>query len=158
MKVNLDTMQRKLNTPQDQEKPNLSRRTFLAWLTILGVGYAAAMTLSVREADATTETDTTSKPKGLADDKPLAEGKKAELVGGVDPDDALGVLCSNARDGPSRGAPDGPPDAPDSPPGAPPGVIVRLPTAELEVLLWRRVFELGAQLASINPAQHAKRG
>ena len=76
-------------SPQDQQKPDLSRRTFLARLTILGVGCAAAMTLGVREADATTKADAADKAKDLADDEALAEGKKAELVGGVDPDDQL---------------------------------------------------------------------
>ncbi len=84
MRVNLEHY---AGTPQEQEEPNLSRRSFLARLTILGVGCAAAMTLGVREADASTETDTAGKVKGLADEA-LVEGKKAELVGGVDPDDA----------------------------------------------------------------------
>jgi hypothetical protein len=76
-------------TPKDQEKTDLSRRGFLTRLTILGVGCAAAMTLGVREADATTETDAAYKAKGLADNEARAEGKKAELVDGVDSDDQL---------------------------------------------------------------------
>jgi hypothetical protein len=68
------------------EKTDLSRRTFLARLTVLGVGCAAAMTLGVSEADATPETDAAGK---AADDEALVEGKKAEAVDGVDPDDQL---------------------------------------------------------------------
>ena len=75
--------------PQNQEKLDLSRRALLSWLPILGVGCAAAMTLGVSEAGATPVTDPASKPKKLADDKPLAEGKKADPVG--DPDDALEI-------------------------------------------------------------------
>jgi hypothetical protein len=63
------------------EETDLSRRTFLARLTILGVGCAAAMTLGVSEADATPETDAAGK---AADDEALVEGKKAEAVDGVD--------------------------------------------------------------------------
>ncbi len=76
-------------TAKDQEKTDLSRRTFLTRLTILGVGCAAAMTLGVREADATTETDAADKAKNLADNEARAEGKKAELVDIVDPTDQL---------------------------------------------------------------------
>ena len=48
------------------------------------------MTLGVRQADATPVPDAVAgKAKDLADDKPLAEGKQAEPVGGRDPDDAL---------------------------------------------------------------------
>ena len=86
MRVNLE---HSAGTPQDQEEPNLSRRSFLTRLTILGVGCAAAMTLGVREADATTGADATDKAKDLADDEALAEGKKAEIVAGVDPEDQL---------------------------------------------------------------------
>jgi hypothetical protein len=80
MRVNLDPNG---ETPQDQEEPNLSRRSFLARLTILGVGCAAAMTLGGGKADATTEIDTATKAKDLAKDE------TAELVDGVDPDDPL---------------------------------------------------------------------
>ncbi len=88
MRVNLTTAE--IEQPlQNQEKPDLSRRALLSWLPILGVGCAAAMALGVSEAGATPVTDAASKPKKPADDKPLAEGKKAELVG--DPDDALEI-------------------------------------------------------------------
>jgi hypothetical protein len=86
MRANLD---HNGETPQDQEDPNLSRRSFLARLTILGVGCAAAMTLSVGKADATTQIDTATKAKDLADDEALAEAKKAEAVDDVDQDDEL---------------------------------------------------------------------
>ena len=67
----------KTNQTQTAEKTDLSRRALLAWLPILGVGGAAAMTLGVREADATPVTDAAAKAKDLADDK-VAEGKKAD--------------------------------------------------------------------------------
>ena len=90
MRINLEHKAAEIEkSPQDQQKTDLSRRTFLARLTILGAFCAAAMTLGVREADASTETDTAGKVKGLADDEALADGKKAELVGGANSDDAL---------------------------------------------------------------------
>ena len=91
----------KTNQTQTAEKTDLSRRALLAWLPILGVG-AAAMTLGVREADATPVTDAAAKAKDLADDK-VAEGKKAELVDGVDPDDSL-EISAQTRGTVRRGA------------------------------------------------------
>ena len=65
-------------------------------------GCAAAVTLGVRQAEATpvadagagkakdlAETHAAGEAKDFAGDKALAEGKKAEPVGGRDPDDAL---------------------------------------------------------------------
>ena len=80
MRVDLE---RNGGTPQDQEELNLSRRTFLARLIILGGACAAATTLGVGKADATTDTDTATKAADLAKDE------TAELVDGVDPDDPL---------------------------------------------------------------------
>ena len=98
MRVNLEHKAAEIEeTPQNQEKTDLSRRTFLYRLTILGVGCAAAMTLGVREADATTETDAAGKAKGLADDEALAEGKKAEFVDGGHPDDPLEISAQVRR-------------------------------------------------------------
>jgi hypothetical protein len=77
--------------PQNQQKTDLSRRTFLSRLTILGVGYAAAMTLGVREADATSETDPASGAKTPA------EGEKAEFVDNADPDDPLELSAQVRR-------------------------------------------------------------
>jgi hypothetical protein len=101
MKVDLVHTAAEIEQPlQNQEKPDLSRRALLAWLPILGVGCAAAITLGVREADATPVTDAESKAKKLDDDKPLAEGKKAEPVG---PDDEL-EISSQTRGMVRRGA------------------------------------------------------
>ena len=92
MKVDLVHTAAEIEQPlQNQEKTDLSRRALLAWLPILGVGCAAAIALGVREADAAPVTDAASKAKDLADDKPVAEGKKAEPVGGRDPDDELEI-------------------------------------------------------------------
>ena len=105
MRINLEHKAAELEeTPQNQKKTDLSRRTFLAWLPILGVGCAAATTLGMREADASTETDTAGKMKGLADDEALVEGKKVELVGGVDPDDAHLEFSAQTRGRVRRGA------------------------------------------------------
>jgi hypothetical protein len=93
MRGNLEKIE---EAPQDQENTDLSRRTFLAHLTILGVGCAAAMTLGVSEADATAEADAACKAKDLADDEALAEGKKAEAVD-EDPDDPLEVSAQRRR-------------------------------------------------------------
>ena len=61
-------------TPETKEKIDLSRRTFLSCLAILGVGGAAAMTLGVTEADAASESDAAD-----AAETP-AEGEKVEFV------------------------------------------------------------------------------
>jgi hypothetical protein len=88
MKENLDHKAAEIKgVLQDQVKTDLSRRTLLARLTILGVGCAAAMTLGVGEADATIETIT----------EPLAEGKKPELVEGVDPQQFAQLLTPGER-------------------------------------------------------------
>ena len=102
MRINLEHRAAEIEeTPRNQAKTDLSRRGLLALLPILGVGCAVAVTLGVREAGAATkpdaagkakdpaETNAAGKAKDLADDKPLAEGKRAESVGGRDPDDAL---------------------------------------------------------------------
>jgi hypothetical protein len=84
-------------TSQDQEETSLSRRTFLARLTILGVGCAAAMTFGVSEAGATAESDAAGKAKALADDKARTECKKAEAVDEVDPVDPLEISAQRGR-------------------------------------------------------------
>ena len=114
MRVNLE---HSAGTPQDQEEPNLSRRSFLTRLTILGVGCAAAMTLGVREADATTGADATDKAKDLADDEALAEGKKAKSSPASIQKTNWSSLLKRAGCT-SGGAPDRTPGAPDGTPGA----------------------------------------
>ena len=80
MRVNLDHKASEIEkTPQNQEKTDLSRRTFLARLTILGVGCAAAMTLGVREADATTKTDAADNAKDLADEEARRKATRPNL-------------------------------------------------------------------------------
>jgi hypothetical protein len=73
----------------NRAKTNLSRRGFLFSLTILGVGGTAAMTMRTKEANAATETDMASRAKAVTDNETLAEGKKAEFVQNVDPNDPL---------------------------------------------------------------------
>jgi hypothetical protein len=77
--------------PQNQQKTDLSRRKFLSYLTILGVGGAAAMTLGVTEADATSETD------AVGGARTPAEGEKAEFVDNADPDDPLELSAQVRR-------------------------------------------------------------
>ena len=90
MRINLEHRAAEIEvTSQNKEKNDVSRRALLAWLPILGVGCAAAVTLGVRQAEAATKPDAAGVAKDLADDKPLAESKQAEPVGGRDPDDAL---------------------------------------------------------------------
>ena len=75
MSVNLEQQAVEIEkTPQNKEKIDLSRRTFLSRLIILGVAGAAAMTLGVTEADAAAETDAADAAKTPA------EGEKIEFV------------------------------------------------------------------------------
>jgi hypothetical protein len=64
----------------------ISRRSFL---TILGVGSATAMSLSVNGAIAAPETEIASSPKALTNSESLPESKKAEVVQKIDPNDPL---------------------------------------------------------------------
>jgi len=70
----------------DPEKTHLSRRLFLVQLAILGVSSATAMSLGVDGATAAPVSETVNGAKGLANE---AEGKKAEVVQQVDPNDPL---------------------------------------------------------------------
>src|SRR5262245_39741370 len=70
----------------DPEKTHLSRRSFLVHLTFLGVSTATAMSLGVDGATAAPEGETVNRAKGLANE---VEGKKAEVVQQVDPNDPL---------------------------------------------------------------------
>jgi len=73
----------------DREKTDLARRAFLASLTTLVVGSATALTIGVNVADAATQTNAASGPKGLTNDKTPSESKKVEVVQNVDPNDPL---------------------------------------------------------------------
>jgi hypothetical protein len=70
-------------------KIDLSRRSFLVGLTVLGISSATAMSLGVNVANAVPESETTSRAKGPTKE---AEGKKVAVVREVepaDPDDPL---------------------------------------------------------------------
>jgi hypothetical protein len=68
-------------------KPDVSRRTFMTCLTILGVGTMAAMTLSLTETDASPRASTGGKAREVAADETMAEADKVQLAASVDPDD-----------------------------------------------------------------------
>jgi hypothetical protein len=68
-------------------KTDLSRRSFLVGLTILGIGSATAMSLGVNRANATSESEIASNAKELKNK--AEEDKKAKVVQGVDPNDPL---------------------------------------------------------------------
>ena len=68
-------------------KPDVSRRTFMTCLTILGVGTMAAMTLSLTETDASPRASTGGKAREVAADETMAEADKVQLAESVDPDD-----------------------------------------------------------------------
>jgi hypothetical protein len=67
-------------------KVDLSRRSFLVSLTVLGISSATATSLDVNGANAALKTEIASNAKGLTNE---AEGKKAQAVQEVDPDDPL---------------------------------------------------------------------
>jgi hypothetical protein len=70
-------------------KTCLSRRSFLISLTVVGIGNATAMSLSVNAASAAPETEIASGAKDLTNSETLPESKKAEVVQQVDPNDPL---------------------------------------------------------------------
>jgi hypothetical protein len=63
-------------------KNHLSRRSFLAGLTVLGISSATAMSLGANVANAAPESETSGPAKGPTKE---AEGKKVEVVGEVEP-------------------------------------------------------------------------
>ena len=67
-------------------KTDLSRRSFLVSLTILGIGSATVMSLGVNGAKAAPGTEIASSGTGLMNE---TEGKKADVVQQVDPNDPL---------------------------------------------------------------------
>ena len=70
-------------------KSGLCRRSFLVRLTVVGIGSATAMSLSVNAANAAPETEIASSAKDLTNSETLPEGKKVEVVQQVDPNDPL---------------------------------------------------------------------
>jgi hypothetical protein len=77
------------NEATDVEDANLSRRSFLVGLTVVGIGSAITMSLSVNAANAAAETEIASGAKDLTNSETLPESKKAEVVQQVDPNDPL---------------------------------------------------------------------
>ena len=82
------------NEPTDVEDANrgktcLSRRSFLIGLTVVGIGSATAMSLSVNAANAAPETEIGSGAKDLTNSETLPESKKAEVAQEIDPNDPL---------------------------------------------------------------------
>jgi hypothetical protein len=73
----------------DREDANLSRRSFLVGLTVVGIGSAIAMSLRVNAADAAAESEMASGAKDLTNSETWPESKKAEVVQQVDPNDPL---------------------------------------------------------------------
>jgi hypothetical protein len=67
----------------------LSRRSFLVGLTVVGIGSATAMSLSVNAANAAPETEIGRGAKDLTNSETLPGSKKAEVVQEVDPNDPL---------------------------------------------------------------------
>jgi hypothetical protein len=76
------------NEATDREDANLSRRSFLFGLTVVGIGSAIAMSLGVNAADAAVESEIASGAKDL-NSETLPESKTAEVVQQVDPNDPL---------------------------------------------------------------------
>ena len=77
------------NEATDREDANLSRRSFLVGLTVVGIGSAIAMSLGVNAADAAAEGEIASGAKDLTNSETWPESKKAEVVQQVDPNDPL---------------------------------------------------------------------
>jgi hypothetical protein len=70
-------------------KTDLSRRSFLVSLAVVGIGSAIAMRLSVSGANAVPKTEIASGTKDLKNSETLPESKTAEVVEKVDPNDPL---------------------------------------------------------------------
>jgi hypothetical protein len=77
------------NEATDREDANLSRRSFLVGLTVVGIGSAIAMSLGVNAADAAADSEMASGAKDLTNTETWPESKKAEVVQQVDPNDPL---------------------------------------------------------------------
>jgi hypothetical protein len=77
------------NEATDGEDANLSRRSFLVGLTVVGIGSAIAMSLGVNAADAAADSEMASGAKDLTNSETWPESKKDEVVQQVDPNDPL---------------------------------------------------------------------
>ena len=74
-----------MKTETDDEKTDLSRRSFLVRLAVVAIASATVINLSADAADAASDID----ERADAKDKTLPEGKKFEAGQQVDPDDPL---------------------------------------------------------------------
>jgi hypothetical protein len=72
-----------------REKPELSRRGFLASLVMLGIGGAAAIVTTASDSQAATATDMANGAKAAANKAPVPEAAEAQVAQKVDPDDPL---------------------------------------------------------------------
>jgi hypothetical protein len=70
-------------------KTDLSRRSFLVSLAVVGIGSAIAMRLSESAANAVPKTEIASGAKDFKNSETLPESKTAEVVEKVDPNDPL---------------------------------------------------------------------
>jgi hypothetical protein len=77
------------NEATDVEDDNLSRRSFLFRLAVVGIGSATAMSLTVNAADAAAESEIASGAKDLTNSETWPDSKMAEVVQQVDPNDPL---------------------------------------------------------------------
>jgi hypothetical protein len=77
------------NEATDIEDLNLSRRSFLVGLTIVGIGSAIAMSVGVNAANAAADSEFASGAKDLTNSETWPETKTAEVVQQVDPNDPL---------------------------------------------------------------------
>jgi hypothetical protein len=77
------------NEATDVEDANLSRRSFLVRLTVIGIGSALAMSVSVNAVHAAADSEIASVPKDLTNSETWPESKTAEVVQQVDPNDPL---------------------------------------------------------------------
>jgi hypothetical protein len=77
------------NEATDVEDANLSRRSFLVRLTVVGIGSAIAMSVSANAANAAADSEIASGAKDLTNSETWPETKRAEVVQQVDPNDPL---------------------------------------------------------------------
>ena len=72
-----------------EDANNLSRRSFLVRLTVVGIGSAIAMSLSVNATNAAADNEIASGAKDLTNIETSPANKTAEVVQQVDPNDPL---------------------------------------------------------------------
>jgi hypothetical protein len=77
------------NEATDVEDDNLSRRSFLFRLAVVGIGSATAMSLTVNVADAAAKSEIASGAKDFTNSETWPDSKMAEVVQQVDPNDPL---------------------------------------------------------------------